>query len=153
MIYIFIATVSTLNPLISQETVERKEMKIELFGLKEAVSTYEELHSKSQYEKNLIYNEYRLSFLPCIMPIYGHYRVKKIFRGITYVFLASQLEISVVGDEEELRKKNQWSDQKNKKAQVIFNITFSLITLDAYRLTKQYNKRLYNTIFPELAIK
>ena len=85
-------------------------MKIELFGLKEAVSTYEELHSKSQYEKNLIYNEYRLSYLPCIVPIYGHYRVKKIFRGITYVFLASQLEISVVGDEEELRKKNQWSD-------------------------------------------
>ena len=52
-------------------------MKIELFGLKEAVSTYEELHSKSQYEKNLIYNEYRLSYLPCIVPIYGHYRVKK----------------------------------------------------------------------------
>ena len=31
--------VSTLNPLISQETVARKEIKIELFGLKKVVST------------------------------------------------------------------------------------------------------------------
>jgi len=39
MIYIFIAMVSTLSPPISQETVERKEIKIELFELKEVVST------------------------------------------------------------------------------------------------------------------
>ena len=54
MIYIFIAMVSAVNPLLSQENVDRKESKIVLFGLKEAVSTYEELHSKSQFEKNLI---------------------------------------------------------------------------------------------------
>ena len=51
------------------------------------------------------------------------------------------------------KEKNQWSDEKDRKAQILFNITFSLIALDAYRLTKQYNNRLNNEIFPELAIK
>ena len=69
-------------------------MKIELFGLKEAVSTYEELHSKSQYEKNLIYNEYRLSYLPCIVPIYGHYRVKKYLGLNVCLFSISARNIS-----------------------------------------------------------
>ena len=153
MIYIFIAMVSAVNPLLSQENVDRKESKIVLFGLKEAVSTYEELHSKRQYEKNLIYNEYRLSYLPCIVPIYGHYRVKNAFRGIIFVLFSSQLEIVMIGDENKLREKNQWSDEKNRKAQILSNITFSLVALDAYRQTKQYNERLYNAIFPELAIK
>ena len=39
MIYIFIAMVSTIKPPMSQETVERKEIKIELFGLKKVVYT------------------------------------------------------------------------------------------------------------------
>ena len=153
MIYIFLAMVSAVNPLLSQENAERKESKIVLFGLKEAVSTYEELHSKSQFEKNLIYNKYKLNYLPCFVPIYGHYKVKSAFRGIIFVLLSSQLEIVMIGDEIELKEKNQWSDEKERKAQILFNITFSLIALDAYRLTKQYNKRLYNAIFPELAIK
>ena len=153
MIYIFLAMVSAVNPLLSQENAERKESKIVLFGLKEAASTYEELHSKSQFEKNLIYNKYKLNYLPCFVPIYGHYKVKSAFRGIIFVLFSSQLEIVMIGDENKLREKNQWSDEKNRKAQILSNITFSLVALDAYRLTKQYNERLYNTIFPELAIK
>ena len=44
----------------------------------------------------------------------------------------------MVGDEEELRKKNQWSDQKNKKAQVIFN--------DIYGIEYEINEKFSPTM-------